>query len=190
MMDIARSIYRFLWGHSTFLALYRYDRVQQGAGYIDPVIQCYDGRDPMPDLVTKVLIKQSGNLSYRLLRRRTRQYGGFLLVLIQADVLIAYGWIQSWQPFKREYKWLGREWVCLGPYWTSPDYRGRGLYGRLLQHSIAECFARGWFKAYIWANINNTPSIRGIEKAEFVPVGSYKVSRYLSKLICSVHRIN
>ena len=46
--------------------------------------------------------------------------------------LQAFGWIQTWKPFRHKFGRLAKDGVMLGPYWTEPHNRGRGLYGKLL----------------------------------------------------------
>ena len=41
--------------------------------------------------------------------------------------LQAYGWIQTWEPFKHKFKAISNEGVLLGPFWTAPEYRRKGL---------------------------------------------------------------
>jgi L-amino acid N-acyltransferase YncA len=110
--------------------------------------------------------------------RRLRRHGAVLLLLRDRNDLAAYGWLQAWAPLRYEFWWLADDAICLGPYWTHPQQRGRGLYGRLLSHSVAECrrrFPRD-LPIYIWAESSNAASIRGIEKAGFRSVGLHRVS--------------
>ncbi len=62
----------------------------------------------------------------------------------------------------------------LGPYWTNPKFRGQGYYGRLLKRSID--LSDKNYSLIIYANPTNFSSQRGIEKAGFKKIGSYKIN--------------
>jgi hypothetical protein len=93
----------------------------------------------------------------------------------------AYGWIQSWGPFKRRFRVFGEDGWVLGPYWTAPECRRRGLYGRLLQHSLHLLPADT--TALIYASPDNTASRRGITSAGFEPLGEWVISMWLGCLV-------
>lgn len=90
--------------------------------------------------------------------------------------LDAYGWIQDWSLFRRRYGAIATEGVMLGYYWTAPAARGRGLYGRLLSHSLALC--RKDRPILIATTPDNTASQRGIVKAGFQSRGEWEVCSY------------
>ena len=54
---------------------------------------------------------------------------------------------------------------------TAADARGKGIYPAALAHALRDLKARGARAAYIRVHRANTPSIRGIEKAGFSPLG-------------------
>lgn len=54
--------------------------------------------------------------------------------------------------------------------YTHPEYRGRGLYPRLLVEQLRYLASRGYSRAYIWVDRANDASIRGIVKAGFKPL--------------------
>ena len=53
-----------------------------------------------------------------------------------------------------------------------PEFRGRGIYPRMLQSLITSLLAEGLESVYIDCKIWNQPSIRGIEKAGFEYIGT------------------
>ncbi len=120
-----------------------------------------------------------GSRSRWLMFRRMKQKEAVLLVLEENGLLAGIGWIQQWRPLLREFWWLANGGVALGPFWTNPELRGRGIYGRLLARAAREAQQRGWHPLFIWAESSNAASIRGIEKAGFESLGTHRVHTYL-----------
>lgn len=89
--------------------------------------------------------------------------------------LDAYGWIQDWKPFRRQFGALATEGTMLGPYRTIPHARGRGLYQRLLLHSLSVCSLDK--PVLIYTTPDNVASRRGIEKAGFRFLGTWVIER-------------
>lgn len=58
---------------------------------------------------------------------------------------------------------------------TLPEYRGQGIYPRVLKHITAYCSVRNVTDIFIAVNHDNFPSIRGIEKAGFKKVHRMKL---------------
>ena len=56
----------------------------------------------------------------------------------------------------------------IGPCSTEQDYRGRGIYPRVLTHILVN---GGYQSYYMLVHDTNTASIRGIEKAGFSRIG-------------------
>ena len=154
-----------------------------GGGAREGGIEVYDSGRMPPQDVRAALQRHTGRVKSRLMLHRMRRHGGMLLTMMEGPKLLGYGWIQTWRPVKREFWWLANDAICLGPYWTHPDMRGRGIYGRLLSRSLFECRRRGWDELYIWAGVDNAPSIRGIEKAGFRSLGRHRVSTYVFGLV-------
>lgn len=97
--------------------------------------------------------------------------------------LYAYGWVQSWKPFRARFRNFATEGTMLGPYWTSPLLRGQGLYGELLSESLCLCPPPS--PAFIYAAPNNSASQRGILKAGFHELGEWEsvlIFRHWSRL--------
>ncbi len=104
---------------------------------------------------------------------RIKSKNAKLLCIYDQKDLIAYGWIQNWKPFKRKYGWLYKNATMLGPYWTNPDYRGKGIYGRLISHSIA--ISDKNLPLIIYTSPQNVSSQKGIEKAGFTKIGTFRI---------------
>ncbi len=57
--------------------------------------------------------------------------------------------------------------VSLISFKTLPEHRRKGLYVALIQEMLIYLKKKGFTKVYIWADSNNSASLRGIEKAGF-----------------------
>lgn len=102
-----------------------------------------------------------------------------MLSLVERGELVGYGWLQRWASVRHEFWWLADDGICLGPYWTHPEHRGRGVYGRMLRHSLHVAWTRfPGTPLYIWARAENAPSIRGIQATGFRALGLHAVSLY------------
>ena len=148
---------------------YGYDPAQ-GPGRRDPDVQVYDTWRAVPrPFRSTVAPHPAVNVMYHRLRR-----GKARLLCLSGDGkrLDAYGWIQDWSVFRRRYGAIARDGVMLGFYWTAPARRGRGLYGRLLAHSLALCAKDRPIR--IGTSPDNRASQRGIEKAGFRWLGDWK----------------
>ena len=64
----------------------------------------------------------------------------------------------------------------IGPCYTHKDFRGRGIYPKVLHHILSDYKAE---KFYMTVHETNNSSIRGIEKAGFERCGCIKKSKVL-----------
>ncbi len=150
--------------------LFRASRSMLAEARPDPEAQAYPSFESIPaGLRGRLFQKRWLNPLYHRLRRGQAT----LLCIHEGDRIFSYGWVQSWAPFRRKFGWLAEDGVMLGPYWTHPEQRGKGLYGRLLSHSLS--LASPGKPALIYTHPENRASLRGIEKAGFVPLGTYRV---------------
>lgn len=186
-LSLARRLWQFAFRRREVRVVFAYCR-RQGAGREDAAVSCYDARNPPPPAIADQVDGAQGLLGRLLMRRRLRQGGARLLCLQEDEKVLAFGWIQQWRYFRRQYAWLTDRGICLGFFWTAPEARGRGLYGRLMAHAIALCPRREELPLLIWTHPDNRPSLRGIEKAGFLRLGTYQISRYFFGLGNS-HRI-
>lgn len=84
---------------------------------------------------------------------------------------VSYGWCTAGRC--KHYK-IEPEAVVIGPIWTSPQSRGRGLATKALQMAIDAHVARGVSLFYIDTEKLNFPAQRVFEKCEFgAPVALY-----------------
>ncbi len=91
--------------------------------------------------------------------------------------LDAYGWIQEWRPFRRKFFAISSSGMMLGPFWTAPSRRGQGIYGHLLRDSLDLCPVDT--TAYIYTSPQNMSSQKGIMKAGFSYIGTWKLTQWL-----------
>jgi len=173
---------RAFWRRSTEL-VYRYCRETQGQGVQDPNIVCYDAANLPPEHLARELFPSGGLFGFNLMRRRMNRRGARALCLIEDGQVMGWGWVQDWQPFRRKYRRLAANARMLGPYMTFPAFRGRGVYGRLLKHSITVCEDRDRVPLLIFVRPHNHSSIRGIEKAGFRKLGCYTFTSVLFGLM-------
>ena len=187
ILDLLRKSWQVAVGSRERAVCYRYEPARQGTGKRDPAIQVFDSGTPPPAGIRRQMTALAGRLGYWEMWRRTARHGGKLLCLLDGSQVVAYGWTQGWAPFRRRYGWLAQEAVMLGPYWTAPAHRGRGLYGRLLAHSIAVCNERDDMPLLIMTSQENRASQRGIHKAGFRQIAAFERANWFFRLI-NTHR--
>lgn len=130
----------------------------------------YRNYSEIPKFITKKIFKYPflSLLYYRLNSKNAR------LICIDTGIeLIAYGWIQSWKPFKRKFGWVFKNAIMLGPYWTNEKFRGRGIYGDLLKYSLANIPSN--IPVLIYTVLSNVSSQKGIEKNGFEKIGNFRI---------------
>jgi len=96
--------------------------------------------------------------------------------------------MRTLDPFLRRYRWLTARGTLLGYFWTAREQRGRGFYGRLLDHCIAISGDPKKVPVIVYADHRNRSSLRGIEKAGFARLGEYQVTSRLLGLLWT-HRV-
>lgn len=79
-----------------------------------------------------------------------------------------------------KFPFMGKEDYEIGPCFTYPKFRGKGLYSQMLKYI---CSSVGTYKTnfYMIVDETNLPSIRGIEKADFKRCGNVRVTKILKK---------
>lgn len=171
-----RPIRQFICGRRETYVVHAYDSRRQGPGRRDPAVVEYAAGHDLPRERVRQMVAIVGRLAFWPMHRRMRRFGGKLLCLLEGDRIVAYGWVQGWEPFRRRFGWLAKDAVMLGFYWTAPEFRGRGLYGRLLAHSIAACERRDQVPLLIMTSLANAASQRGIAKAGFQRLGVFEIA--------------
>ena len=151
---------------------YAYDP-RQGTGQADARIRIYSTWAELPEAVRRVALPRfrMNAMYYRMRRGEAR----LLCHSEDGKPVDAYGWIQGWRPFQRKFAALARDGLMLGPYWTAPEARGHGLYGRLLGHSLSVCLKDR--PILIYTSPDNSASQRGIAKAGLQPCRGWQLHR-------------
>jgi len=81
-----------------------------------------------------------------------------------------------------KFPFLGKWDYEIGPCFTSPKYRGKGIYPAVLRY-ICRNFGTEKSVFYMIVDESNQPSIRGIEKAGFVKCGTVRTTKLTKKYI-------
>jgi RimJ/RimL family protein N-acetyltransferase len=68
--------------------------------------------------------------------------------------------------------------ISIGPGWTHPDYRGRGIQPAVLSYLVATWTTEGR-RVHTSVFYRNKPSLRGTQKAGFYPVSLAVTTKYL-----------
>jgi hypothetical protein len=169
------------------LVIYTYSP-RQGAGQIDERILALDRTAEVPPEVRRQFIQARGWAAWVSGRWRMTKQDATLLCLMENGKLCAYGWHRRFDPFFRRYRWLTPRATLLGYFWTAREERGRGLYGRLLDHCIAISDDRTSVPVIVYAVSSNRSSLRGLEKAGFARLGEYEMTCRLFGAWCK-HRV-
>jgi len=130
------------------------------------------GASMAPDIARAVMPAGATDI----MRWRFRSGLATLLVLRAAGgEIAAYGWVQSWKPFRRRFRKVATSGVMLGFFWTAPEHRRKGLYDYLLKRSIAA--APRAEPIFIFTDPRNAASLRAIERVGFAFLLDLKVWR-------------
>ena len=105
-------------------------------------------------------------------------------------VAIDNNWIQSitWIYYKDDHNRilsLGENDVLLLYSLTLPQFRGHGLYPKILKASAAYLINNGYKRIFGLVEINNSSSIRGLEKAGYKIVGKTHLRKFFGIQISS-----
>lgn len=79
-------------------------------------------------------------------------------------------------PHCAKFSFMGKDDYEIGPCYTYPDFRGKGIYPKVL-HQICSRMAKNNSVFYMIVDENNKPSIKGIEKAGFIRCGTVRKSK-------------
>lgn len=77
---------------------------------------------------------------------------------------------------------MGKADFQIGPCYTVPEFRGKGLYTNTLLYIISQ---NEYKKSSFWMIVdeNNGASIRGIEKAGFLKIGKVKKTKLFKRYV-------
>lgn len=150
-----------------------------GPGKDDPDVRVFDSWRAVPKEVRAIVCPHPWRDT--VVHRMNGGEARLLCLSCPGRPVAAYGWIQDWRPFRRWFAELASEGTMLGPYWTDPDVRGQGMYGRLLAHSLAICDRSR--PVLVYASPENRASQRGLEKAGFRRLGDWDLTLCLRQRI-------
>jgi RimJ/RimL family protein N-acetyltransferase len=185
MLSAIKLMFRAVFWKRRRRAMYVWDIASMGVPPASDGIVHYCDRKPLSVSDDRLFRRRLGWLW--LITRWQVAKGWIDLLLIHRSgdaALSATGMVRSWTLYRRELRWLGEPGAILGPYWTHPEDRGRGLYPRLLLASVAIAAEKGYRCVYVFADVENTASRRGIEKAGFRPMGCYQ----MTSVLCGMFR--
>jgi RimJ/RimL family protein N-acetyltransferase len=180
------DLVRRLWRDERRLAFYEWDFAEQPAGERDEAAFELIPETSLPPALKARIFTGTNPGSTWLMRRRTRQGSVRYFGLAVDGELAAFAGIRAWSLERRECAWLRRPGPLLGPAWTDPKHRGRGLHRRLLLHRLYVCKNGAADVAYTSAFVYNTASRRNIERAGFRPRGCIVVRRSWFRLFVDV----
>ncbi len=83
-------------------------------------------------------------------------------------------------PKCRKFPFLDKNDYEIGPCFTYPEYRGKGVYPEVLRY-ICDKVGNSNTTFYMIVDESNISSVKGIEKAGFEKCGVIKVSKYMKR---------
>jgi GNAT superfamily N-acetyltransferase len=84
----------------------------------------------------------------------------------------------------------GEKAMNIGPGYTVPEFRGRGLYTKMVQYAANVAKEHGWGPFYGLTSLGNAAAIRGQEKCGLKRVGVWAGTRVLFNLIVMTRRVS
>jgi RimJ/RimL family protein N-acetyltransferase len=120
-----------------------------------------------------------------LVEARFRE-GDLFFGWMQGPTVVSFGWVTlSDRQIGRSIVPAAPGWAFLYNFYTNPDFRGQGLYPQLLTAIVKSLTKIHRHVVIIDVNSRNKASLRGIEKAGFIPVGSTAWTTVLRLWTCS-----
>ena len=161
------------------LCVFYRNTAAQGDGESYSAIRVYETYAGIPsDIRKRVFRLRLINVMYYRLKSGDAQ---LLCYSEDGETLQAIGWVQSWVPFRRKFKEIADDGAMLGPNWTAPEHRGKGILGKLLLHSIFLCPKNK--PVLVYTAPDNIASQRGIEKVGFELMGEWVVTIWFRCLV-------
>jgi RimJ/RimL family protein N-acetyltransferase len=178
------GLWEFVVVRRESLAFFTYDP-RQGNEIIDPRIRVVGGRSKASAATHEAFARTRGLPLWLLIRLHMVLRDATLVYIAGSGRVCAYGLMRRCDPLPRRYRWLARRSVVLGPAWTEPALRGRGLHGRILRARIALCNDRREMPIITFTDVSNSAAIRGFEKVGMIRLGSYTVTSGLFGMWCT-----
>lgn len=137
-------------------------------------LSMYDTYSGIPTWLQKELFKST----LSPMRKRLENASAKIYVVVDGDSLIASAWTQSMTPFLSRYGMEFENAIMLGPDWTHPNFRGKGLHPFLIRKRIESADAGTRLLAVVEGGYKD--SIKGFVKNGFVLKKRCRVSTLVS----------
>lgn len=98
-------------------------------------------------------------------------------VVCENEKIIHFSYV-AWG--REKFRFLNTGDIEIGPCWTHPDYRGRGIYPAVLSHIIQKELAGGG-TAYMIIHETNEASQHGVAKAGFTKNGAHVEKDFMKR---------
>ena len=136
----------------------------------------------VPKLFRLTLPGEDKSLKLKLLRIlfQTATFGKAKIYYVEQDGKIAHTTYLIPRCYK--FPFMSKGDYEIGPCLTYPDFRGKGIYPEVLKHIYANVGSESTL-FYMIVDENNSPSIRGIEKAGFERCGTVKVTKLIKRYL-------
>lgn len=134
--------------------------------------------------VRRQITQLQGYLYCTYLRLRYGCAETFLGLVWDNRKLVHVSWVIPAKICNTRYSFIPKGRYVIGPSSTSPDYRGQHIFPYVLQQ-VVSCLPKCQ-EFWIFANEENTPSLRGIKKAGGQKIGTFIHIRLLWGLFSRV----
>lgn len=172
---------RFVIADHVELAWYRWPT--DGRTFaLDPEIQLYSRENPMPDHVADDMARMMGAWALRVFKWRTARGHSRVYVFPAERGAASYAWVSDMCLYRKYFKIAGPGWM-LGPYATREDHRRKGLYARLLRHTLTHLAGIDNRVRWAFADVDNVVPRRAMEELGFEPLGVYETHTAFFRLI-------
>ena len=83
-------------------------------------------------------------------------------------------------PYCVKFSFMQKRDLQIGPCWTNKEYRGQGIYGRVLDYIAQRAISSNPdINLYVLIREANIESTKGIHKTNYIPVGECIKTKYL-----------
>ncbi len=151
--------------------VYKYDKA------VDNCSGIWQFQDTICEVVRNVSLDK--DLLYKKILFSVATKGRQQIVCIRNDKgeIIHYSFVI---PYCKKFSFMNKKDVCIGPCWTREDWRGKGIYGKVLDYIAAYVLNKNpEADLFVLIREANISSNKGIRKANYVPVGTIRKTKIL-----------
>lgn len=115
------------------------------------------------------------------------RYGGpatYVLVAFQDKQLVHIEWLVPYEKMRRHYPFVTPDSYSIIACLTASNFRGKGVYPTQLHRAVTSGLSEDQY--WIWATIQNEPSLRGIRKAGGREMGMFTKTKLLFGLLSRI----